>query len=351
MTIDPSDSDKPLKKCDDAYYEKVRIMYINDYNLTLPEAAKYVSKKGGYELPNFSTLRSIKSRKALQWEKRNTDKTIKSKSIKKADSIALKRKQNPPKSATGDAAQQERTLFKKPKNVATQEGESVATGGATSKGKSVATKQGQLLPVGGKRTANNDAVLGVTETTRDDDTEPVHDNETIDLRAVVIDRHRTNLATLNDYLLANVGRVNRASDRLEGLLDLVINNPLISAHDASAEDKKAVLALLEDNPLIKALNMLQKVAKNAIYATSEAMRGIGTIQAAERVAYDLDNFNDDGGDSDVDTEGEDEHYKRLEEAAMKSKVEMLERSAKLRAVSSQIEQKIDDDASVGIIDD
>lgn len=350
MTIDSSDSNKPLKKCDDAYYEMVRIMYINDYNLTLPDAAKYVCAKNGYELPNFNTLRSIKSRKSLQWEKRNTTKTIKSKSIKKADSIALKRKQNPPQNATQGATQQERTLFKKPKNVATKQGQSVATNDATGKGKNVATKKGQLLPVGGKRTANNDAILGITETIRDDDTEPVHDNETIDLRAIIIDRHRTNLATMNDYLLANVGRVNRASEKLEGLLDLVINNPLISSHDATVEDKKAVLALLEDNPLIKALNMLQRAAKNAIYATSEAMRGIGTIQAAERVAYDLDNFSG-SDDTEVDTEGEDEHYKQLEEAAMKSKIEMLERSAKLRAISSQISSKIDDDASIGVIDD
>lgn len=350
MTIDPSDNEKAKKKPDRDYYEMVRLTYINDYNITLLDASKTVSEKNDYEYPNFNTLKSIKTRNAVHWEKRNTAKTIKAKSIKKADAIALNRKKNSVSKITDSAPLEGRTPKKGAKKDAPRRGDGGALKDAPQNSQKDAPKKGKLLPVGGSRTANFDSVFEVTETVRNDNVDAVHDNETIDLRAVVLDRHRQNLNAMNDHIFRNVGMVNRATYKLENILDIVINNPLLSSPDATAEDKKAVLELLTDNPLIKALNMLQKTAKSTIFATSEAMRCIGTIQAAERVAWDLESYSGDISGEDIDNEEEDARYERLEQEANKKKIEMFERSAQLKALSQQFEQVIDDNANVGIVD-
>lgn len=334
--IDQNDNE-PLKKIDSNYYEMVRLVFINDFNISLADAATYISNTEGYVQANYSTLRSIKSRNSVAWQKRNTEKSIKSKTIKKANAIALKENKKNAAALQQDATQQPNFPKKGRNSVATKGEKSNAT-----QSKDVADsgnpKKRNLSRVSRANKEDEKGIVEVLETRRNDNTDPIHDNETIDLRAKILARQRNDLETLNSHIIQNVGRANNAVSKLEGILNLVIDNPLVTDHSAAPEDKAMVAKILEDNPLIKALNALLRNAKTAIYATTEAMRGIGAIQTAERIAWDLDNFNTTDDDV-IDDKAEDEHYAELEKAAIQNKIEMQARSARLRQVSDAIEHK------------
>lgn len=341
--IDQNDKE-PLRKIDNNYYEMVRLVFINDFNITLRNAAIYISNTEGYEQPNFSTLRSVKSRNSVAWEKCNTPKTIKSKTIKKADAIALKAKKKEKELLQQDATTRPPNTKKKPESVASKSKKSVATR-AESVANNETQKRKRLTGVSRANKNNEKGVVQILEATREDDEKPIHDNEVIDLRAEILSRQRKDLEKLNGYIVSNVERVNNTVVKLEGILNLVINNPLVTDHTAAAEDKAMVAKILEDNPLIKAFNMLIKNAKTAIYATTEAMRGIGAIQTAERIAWDLDSFSSVEDDV-IDDKAEDDHYAELEKEAMRNKIEMKDRSARLRQISDAIEHKSEADNEI-----
>lgn len=301
--------EKKLKPIDANYWVMVRILWENDYQLGLKEAAVFIATQNDYAIPSEGTLRSKKLRE--EWEKKNDKKSITRSASAKADSNILIDKTNKKRFATHNGKKKNRKdatpLQENGNGVALNSTDSVATPNPTTQ------------------------IISVEENNRESQISPVHDSDAIDLRADVLTRHRLQWPRLEQRLISGLDLLESAGNELVQIADAVLGATLLDSEDDEKDKEKKM-----SSARVKAAKLKMYVAEKRVNVVVEAIRGVVVAQASERISWTMDDYNEEKPDNHTHNEAAlDEHYKELEAKAQIEKEEMRLRSLTIRTVGNK----------------